>query len=77
MQDIKTSYHDVAFTGEVRVACFYYIIMNGDPGSLGAHQNTAIANLIGGNSFPWQSVAAWVRQIVAEIAGSKRAEPGR
>ena len=75
MHDIKTSYNDVAFTGEVSVARFDYIIMNGDFGSLVVHQNTAIGNYIGGNSFLWQVLAAWILQIVAEIASSKRAEP--
>ena len=76
MQDIKTSYNGFAFTGEVRVACFYYTIMNGDSGSLVVHRNTAIGNFMGGNSFPSQILPAWVPLIVAEIAGSKRTEPG-
>ena len=75
MHDIKTSYNDVAFAGEVSVARFDYIIMNGDFGSLVVHQNTAIGNFMGENSFPWQMLAARMLQIVAEIASSKRAEP--
>ena len=75
MYTIKTRYNDVAFTGKVRVVVFYYVVMTGAFESLVVHRRTAMGNFMAGNSFPLQVLAAWILQLVAEIASSKRAEP--